>query len=112
MARSQLGNGAALIPPDASPETADWERYTAITTKRPWDAKRFFDGETNRLRHRWQRLYVHLLTGLHVVTTRSATIYATGGIRYWHDGRDVADVTLALLDYPKTEKHRVHLALG
>ena len=27
-------------------------------------------------------------------------MYATGGLRFWNDGRDVPDVMLALLDYP------------
>jgi hypothetical protein len=31
-------------------------------------------------------------------------VYATGGIRYWTD-RDVPDVMLATLDYPKTNEH-------
>ena len=30
---------------------------------------------------------------------------ATGGLRYWNDGRDVPDVMLALYDYPKTSTH-------
>jgi hypothetical protein len=30
---------------------------------------------------------------------------ATGGLRYWNDGRDVPDVMLALFDYPKTASH-------
>jgi predicted dehydrogenase len=111
------------IPPDASEQTVDWERYISNTVKRPWDAKRFF---------RWRNyqdygtgvagdLYVHLLTGLHVVTGAlgPTRVFATGGIRHWEDGRDVADVTLALLDYPKTERHpeftlalRVNFAAG
>jgi predicted dehydrogenase len=87
----------------------DWDKYVSNTTKRPWDPKRFF---------RWRNyqdygtgvagdLYVHLLTGLHVVTGSDGPtrVYSTGGIRYWNDDRDVADVTLALLDYPKTQKH-------
>ena len=30
---------------------------------------------------------------------------STGGLRYWEDGRDVPDVMLAMLDYPKTGTH-------
>jgi predicted dehydrogenase len=111
------------IPPDASPQTVDWERYTAIGPRRPWDEKRFF---------RWRNyqdygtgvagdLYVHLLTGLHVVTGSRgpSRIYSTGGTRFWKDGRDVADVTLSLVDYPKSAEHpeftlclRVNFASG
>jgi hypothetical protein len=32
-------------------------------------------------------------------------ILATGGLRYWDDGRDVPDVMLAMLDYPKQSTH-------
>jgi len=118
-----VGAWQYTIPPDASPKTVDWDRYIANTTRRPWDPKRFF---------RWRNyqdygtgvagdLYVHLLTGLHVVTGSlgPARVYATGGIRYWNDGRDVADVTLALIDYAKSDKHpeftmslRVNFATG
>jgi len=118
-----IGAWQYSIPPDASERTVDWERYTQHTTRRPFDAKRFF---------RWRNyqeygtgvagdLYVHLLTGLHVVTGSAGPTraYATGGIRYWKDGRDVADVTYALIDYPKSDKHpeftmalRVNFASG
>ena len=37
-----IGAWQYTIPPDASPQTVDWDRYTAITTKRAFDAKRFF----------------------------------------------------------------------
>ena len=30
---------------------------------------------------------------------------ATGGLRYWKDGRDVPDILLGMFDYPQTEKH-------
>ena len=32
-------------------------------------------------------------------------IYSTGGLRYWKDGRDVPDVQLGIIDYPKTDTH-------
>lgn len=50
---------------------------------------------------------MHLLSGLHTVTGSAgpSRIQATGGIRYWKDGRDVPDVMLAMLDYPAQPSH-------
>jgi predicted dehydrogenase len=49
-------------------------------------------------------LFVHLLSGLHLATNSIGPnrVLATGGLRYWKDGRDVPDVMLALMDYPNT----------
>jgi predicted dehydrogenase len=46
-------------------------------------------------------LFVHLLSGLHHVTGSRGPerILASGGLRYWDDGRDVPDVMFAMLDY-------------
>lgn len=120
---SALGAWQYSIPPDATPRTVDWDRFLGRAPKVPFEPVRLF---------RWRNyrdygtgvggdLFVHLLSGLHTVTGAlgPTRVYASGGLRYWHDGRDVADVMLATLDYPKTERHpgftlalRVNLASG
>ncbi len=105
---SAIGAWEYSIPVDASPTTCDWDRFQGSAPKHAWDARRFF---------RWRNyrdygtgvagdLFVHLLTGLHTVTSSlgPTRVYATGGIRFWTD-RDVPDVMLAALDYPESDMH-------
>jgi len=97
------------IPADASTQTVDWDTYISNTTKRPFDEKRFF---------RWRNytdygtgmcgdLFVHLFSSLHFITGSYGPekIYAAGGLRFWHDGREVPDVLLGTFDYPQNERH-------
>ena len=97
------------IPKDASPQNVDWDTFISNTTKRPFDATRFF---------RWRNyrdygtgmagdLFVHLFSSLHFITNSFGPnkIYAAGGLRYWKDGREVPDVLLGTFDYPQSQQH-------
>ncbi len=97
------------IPPDANPNTIDFDSFLGSAPKVPYELKRFF---------RWRNyqdygtgvagdLFVHAFSTLnHVISSQGPNrALATGGLRYWNDGRDVPDVTITLYDYPKTETH-------
>jgi predicted dehydrogenase len=91
------------IPTDAEAGTVDWDRFIGDAPKVSYDPVRFF---------RWRNyrdygtgiagdLFVHNFSFLHAVTGSigPSRIYATGGLRFWKDGRDVPDITLGLYDY-------------
>ncbi len=97
------------IPTDANSKTIDWDAFIGDAPKIPFDKKRFFH---------WRSfndygtgvagdLFVHLFTALHVITSSIGPerIYASGGLRFWKDGRDAPDVTLGLFDYAACDAH-------
>ena len=83
--------------------------FRAAPPKTEWDPNRFF---------RWRcyrdygtgvagDLFVHLFSGLHFITGAQGPtrVFATGGLRFWKDGRDVPDVLVGFFDYPETASH-------
>jgi predicted dehydrogenase len=107
--QSPMGAWQYSIPTDANAGTVDWDKFIGDAPKIAYDPVRFF---------RWRNyqdygtgiagdLFVHLFSGLHTVTSSKGPnrVYATGGLRYWKDGRDVPDIIAGLCDYPATDKH-------
>jgi predicted dehydrogenase len=102
---SSIGAWNYTVPLDASTETCDWPRFLGSAPKVPFSGERFFQWR------KWKDygsgvagdLFVHLFSGTHFITGSKGPTraMATGGLRYWNDGRDVYDVLLALLDYPE-----------
>lgn len=106
---SSLGAWQYSIPPDASTKTVSWDTFLGDAPKVNYDPVRFF---------RWRNyqdygtgiagdLFVHLFSWLHFITSSNGPerIYATGGLRYWKDGRDVPDIMAAVVDYPEARTH-------
>lgn len=114
--RSPIAAWQYSIPPDASPETIDWGRFLGNAPRVPFEPVRLF---------RWRNyrdygtgiggdLFIHLFSGIHFIigSNGPGRVLATGGIRYWNDGRDVPDLLLGLYDYEKTsERAGFNLAL-
>jgi predicted dehydrogenase len=107
--QSSIGAWQYTIPNDASAETTDWDRFIEVTEKMEFDPKKFF----------WWRafeevgtgvagdLFIHLLSGTHFMTNSKGpeTIYSTGQISYWDDGRNLPDVMSGVMQYPDSPEH-------
>jgi predicted dehydrogenase len=106
---SALGAWQYSIPPDASTETIDWDRFLGRAPKRPFEPVRLF---------RWRNyqdygtgiagdLFVHQFSGIHFVmdSIGPTRICAMGGTHFWKDGRDVPDLMMGMYEYPETSTH-------
>lgn len=91
------------IPPDASPDTVDWQAFLGPAPKRDFDLNRFF---------RWRcykeysggiatDLFVHACTTVHYLmdATMPEEVLALGDLYRWTESRNVPDTLNALLRY-------------
>lgn len=91
------------IPPDATPETVNWQKFLGPAPRRPFDLARFF---------RWRcyqeysggiatDLFVHLCTTIHRLMGTGAPqeVTAMGDLYRWGDSRNVPDTLNAILRY-------------
>jgi predicted dehydrogenase len=106
---SAVGSGEYVIPADATTSTCDWDRFQGRVPRADWDPKKFF---------RWRcyreygtgvagDLFVHLFSGLHFITGAlgPTRVFATGGLRFWKDGRNVPDLFMGVYDYHGSPSH-------
>ncbi len=93
------------IPPDANPETVNWEMFLGKAPKHPFNLERFF---------RWRcyqdysggmatDLFIHTMTTLHYIMDAKAPemVVAAGSLYRWKESRDVPDTLNAILQYPE-----------
>ncbi|HYW44735.1 MAG TPA: Gfo/Idh/MocA family oxidoreductase [Bryobacteraceae bacterium] len=107
--RNSLDNDPAwryVIPPEATPQNTDWNRFLGAAPKRPWDSHRYF-----QWRLYWDYsggistdLLVHQTDIVNFMLSKTVprSCMASGGIYRWTDktdDRDVPDTLSAVYEY-------------
>lgn len=93
------------IPPDANPQTVNWDMFQGPAKKHAYSLERFF---------RWRcyedysggmatDLFVHVMTTIHYVMGAQAPemVTAAGSLYRWKGSRDVPDTLDAIMQYPE-----------
>ncbi|HNY39631.1 MAG TPA: Gfo/Idh/MocA family oxidoreductase [Bryobacteraceae bacterium] len=95
-----------VVPPDANPQTIDWERFQANSSvKTKFDPERFFRWRCwweygtgiagDLMSHQWDG--VNLVVGMGI----PETVQTMGGLYFWTKDRDVPDQWHVMYEYPK-----------
>jgi predicted dehydrogenase len=93
------------IPPDAGPQTVNWDQFIGPAPRRPFDLNRFF-----RWRCYWDYsggiatdLFVHLVSWTHHIVNAKVpkAVVATGETYKYTKTHEVPDTVNALLTYPE-----------
>src|SRR5579864_8624478 len=104
--RNSLPNDPAwryVVPPEATPQNTDWNRFLGPAPKRAWSPERYF-----QWRLYWDYsggistdLLVHQTDIVNFMLDKTVpkTCVATGGIYRWHDDRDTPDTFSAIYEY-------------
>jgi len=110
--QSSIGSWEYTIPKDADAFTTNWDKFIEATEKMTFDAKKFF----------WWRafkevgtgvagdLFIHLLSGSHFIANSKGpeSIYSTGQLSFWKDGRNLPDVMSGVMQYPDSPEHAAY----
>lgn len=93
------------IPPNASTQTIDWDRFQGSAPKHPFDPRRVFRWRTYREYGEGLAgdVLVHIITALHYMLDLQAPTVATavGGRLRWKDDRNVYDTITGGWEYPE-----------
>jgi predicted dehydrogenase len=92
------------IPPDASPETVDFQGFLGDAPPREFDLRRFF-----QWRLYWDYsgglptdLFVHLVTATHQLmgVQEPESVFSFGDVYHWKNYREVPDQLSSMVKYP------------